>query len=106
MATPRDNVGAATGLDGRIYAIGGNISFGYLNLVEAYDPASNTWSSVASLTVPRIRTVGVADPEGRIYALGGDVAAGPSAEVYDPAHPDQGWKPIAAPPVSAVAADV
>ncbi len=38
MPTAREDLAAATGSDGRIYAIGGNNNNGVLNTVEAYRP--------------------------------------------------------------------
>src|ERR1700722_10261996 len=49
----RDSVAAATGPDGRIYAIGGFDGSNHLDRVEAYDVATNTWSTEAPLPVAR-----------------------------------------------------
>jgi hypothetical protein len=44
MPTARALLGAAAGPDGRLYAIGGWVlGSGYLAVVEAYDPTTNTW---------------------------------------------------------------
>ena len=45
---PRGDLGAATGADGRIYAIGGFAST-WLDRVEAYDTVANTWSAEAPM---------------------------------------------------------
>jgi N-acetylneuraminic acid mutarotase len=80
---------AATTLNGQIYALGGLDKIGrYLNTVEAYDPRTYTWSSIAPMQSKR----GEAPPaaatlNGKIYALGGVSAPGillSSAEAYDP----------------------
>src|SRR5207302_1288172 len=45
MHVARYAASATTGLDGRIYVAGGyNTGDGYLNSVEAYNPAINTWT--------------------------------------------------------------
>jgi N-acetylneuraminic acid mutarotase len=81
--TGQCDLGAVTGSDGRIYAIGGmtfncNSEPGWmgLNNVDAYSPASNTWTSVAKLPSDHLYagrssfgvTVG---SDGRIYVIGG-----------------------------------
>ena len=54
LPTARQRLAAALGGDGRIYVLGGyNPTGGYLATVEAYTPASNTWSTVASLPTRR-----------------------------------------------------
>jgi N-acetylneuraminic acid mutarotase len=75
MPTARAVLAAATGSDGRIYAIGGNIlGFNFhdvFNTVEAYTPATNSWSSVAPMPTARFGLAATAGGDGRIYALGG-----------------------------------
>ncbi len=58
---------AATGADGRIYAIGDGITN-----VQVYDPVTNTWSVGPPLNVGRYRTALVADSNGALYTLGGN----------------------------------
>ena len=67
----RQEVGVAE-LDGRIYAIGGfEAPFaGQSNRVEAYDVASNTWSTVASLPIVG-HHIGAGVVDGDLYAVGG-----------------------------------
>jgi N-acetylneuraminic acid mutarotase len=77
MPTARIGVTAATGRDGRIYAIGGlrfNINTNsqeILNTVEAYNPFSNTWSTVAPMPTPRSDPAAATGLDGRIYVFGG-----------------------------------
>src|SRR5207302_1896654 len=56
MPTVRSDLAAATGSDGRIYAIGGDTlsagSGAFLDIVEAYDPRTNTWSCSRGDTSP------------------------------------------------------
>jgi hypothetical protein len=73
MNMARDWLAAAEGLDGRIYALGGQSPdcSCVTNTVEAYDPATNTWSFVASLPVPVMMGAATTGQNGDIYLLGG-----------------------------------
>ena len=53
---------------------------------EVYDPASNTWSEVASMNTPRIGHTATVLPNGKVLVTGGGTPTGlaTSAEVYDP----------------------
>src|SRR5205823_6414211 len=79
---------AVTGLDGRIYAIGGitDSSSTQLNSAEVYDPATNRWTPIAPMPTARFDHAAVTGPDGRIYVLGGEGggAIQKAAEVYDP----------------------
>jgi N-acetylneuraminic acid mutarotase len=83
---------------GRIYVIGGTDAIDYmppgttipaLDIVEVYNPETNTWSKRASMPTPRwgLAAVTVGD---KIYAIGGysewePKTFTPVVEVYDPA---------------------
>jgi Bacterial Ig-like domain (group 3)/Kelch motif/Beta-propeller repeat len=85
IPTARDHLAAATGPDGRIYAIGG-VSLSGSNVVEAYDPTTNTWATVASMPTGRWSLAAVTGPDGRIYAIGGTTDGGVqtnTVEAYD-----------------------
>jgi len=84
MATPRSCLAAATGADGRIYAIGGTVGDGgfFTNSVEAYAPSSNSWATVDALPSPRSHLAAATGPDGRVYAIGGD-GTGAANEAYD-----------------------
>jgi N-acetylneuraminic acid mutarotase len=57
-------------IDGILYAVGGLGSNGTLNTVEAYDPATDTWTTMASMPTARTSLAsGVVN--GRLYAVGG-----------------------------------
>jgi WD40 repeat protein len=71
MPTARGGLAAVTGPDGRIYAIGGNAPGKSLNTVEAYDPTTNTWATVANMPTARVYLTAATGPDGRIYAIGG-----------------------------------
>jgi N-acetylneuraminic acid mutarotase len=92
MPTPRENLAAAAGADGRIYAIGGLYGGAFLGTVEVYDPAMNSWSAVAPMPTPhRLGLAAAAGPDGRIYAIGGIAGNlltptfSNMVQVYDPA---------------------
>jgi hypothetical protein len=71
MPTARAYLAAATGHDKRIYAIGGDNGTGFLNTVEAYQPATNTWATMTSMPTARGFLAAATGPDGRIYAIGG-----------------------------------
>jgi len=50
--------GAAV-LGGPLYAVGGHDGWSYLSSVERYDPETEVWTHVASMSAPR-STLGVA----------------------------------------------
>jgi len=87
MPTARLALSAVTGHDGKIYAIGGAT---YVNnpvvTVEAYDPASNSWSTEAPLPTRQTHFGAAAGPDGKIYAIGGDDGSNTvdTVEAYDP----------------------
>ncbi|MBI2940586.1 MAG: hypothetical protein HYY04_09130 [Chloroflexi bacterium] len=82
MPTARRYLGAAAASNGRIYAIGG-YNGSTLATVEEYDPATNTWTTRASMLIGRWGLAVVAASNGRIYAIGGYLNS--IVEEYDPA---------------------
>jgi hypothetical protein len=101
MPTARWALAAATGPDGRIYAIGGWNANGQLNAVEAYNPSANTWATVAPLPTRRYLLGAATGSHGRIYALGGCCGGGLSVdtvEAYDP--PTNTWSTVASMPTA------
>ena len=66
---PRGYAGCAE-LDGKIYVIGGWDGHAELSRVDRYDPATNTWDTVAPLPWPRWGLAGCAWA-GAVYAMGG-----------------------------------
>lgn len=106
MPTARWLLAAVGASNGKIYAIGGYDGktpgslgsgrydlAGFLNTVEEYDPATDTWTTKAPMPTRRFGLTAVATPDGKIYAIGGLYGAyylDPSAalatvEVYDTA---------------------
>src|SRR5579864_1941376 len=86
MLSPRQGLAAASGGDGRIYAIGGsNLTSTHLGSVEAFDNASNTWTAVAPMSVPRRNLAAAADECGdHLIAFGGNSGQPPdnAVEIY------------------------
>jgi len=73
IPTPRQMLAAAS--DAKlVYAVGGANGSGDLATVEAYDPATNTWTPMPDLARAR-SDLGVAIADGRLVAVGG-ISAG------------------------------
>lgn len=69
MGRPRALHAVAVASDGRMYAIGGHDdTFAPTTRVEAYDPATNRWSEVKPMTVPRTVLSAVAQGD-RVLAI-------------------------------------
>jgi formylglycine-generating enzyme required for sulfatase activity/N-acetylneuraminic acid mutarotase len=84
MPTPRQWVGLAAATNGKIYAIGG-YDGSVLNLVEEYDPASDTWTGRANMPTSRSAFGAATAPNGKIYAIGGwNNSYLSTVEEYDP----------------------
>ena len=89
MLTPRVSL-STIAVDGKIYAIGGRTDvrsgFSTTAAVEEYDPATNQWTTKASMLNPRY-SLSTSVVGGKIYAMGGaGKPTGPNAivEEYDP----------------------
>ncbi|MEK7475414.1 MAG: kelch repeat-containing protein [Candidatus Coatesbacteria bacterium] len=88
MPTDRVSPGVC-GLSGKLYVVGG-ADAAVLGTVEAYDPASNTWTTKASMPTARVRLVTEA-VGGKLYAIGGGTVSSETppyttvVEAYDPA---------------------
>jgi N-acetylneuraminic acid mutarotase len=83
-----DDHGLAQTSNGSIYMIGGGCpshAYGAYSEVRRYDPATDTWSTVASMNEPR-RGVAAVTLDDKVYAIGGGPYGGTSetVEVYDP----------------------
>jgi N-acetylneuraminic acid mutarotase len=103
MPTPRADLAATTGPDGRIYAIGGCSPCGFsgrvLSTVEVYDPSTNSWSTGVPMPTPRIGLATATGSDGRIYAAGGcSVCDGGRAFV--PVNTVEAYTPATAPIVT------
>jgi N-acetylneuraminic acid mutarotase len=89
MPTPRSHL-AIGEVNGRLYAVGGYKSRTccpdpFIATVEAYDPATDTWTSKASMPTAR-GDFGVGVVNGILYAVGGQNSSGALAtvEAYNP----------------------
>jgi N-acetylneuraminic acid mutarotase len=74
MPSRRFDMAVVRGGDGRIYAISGRGDGGGggpVNTVEAYSPATNSWTTVAPLPSKRDALSATTSLEGLIYAIGG-----------------------------------
>ena len=95
MPTPRSNLAAGTVNNSLgqpvLYAIGGNNETGWLRTVEAYNFATNSWSTKAKLPLALTLGNGVGVIGGKLYLAGGLFEASgvvgwhPGLNVYDPA---------------------
>jgi N-acetylneuraminic acid mutarotase len=89
LPSPRYRLAAATGGDGRIYAIGGSDPGGegaFLGSVLALTPSADQWVSVAAMSVRRQLLAATTDTDGRIYAVGGHNGSSLNIlEIYNPA---------------------
>ncbi len=76
MITARSQFSCATGNDGKIYVFGGYVnaaggSIAPTGLSEVYDPATDTWSAIASIPATMTDASAVTAPDGQIYIIGG-----------------------------------
>ncbi len=78
MPTARSSMGWAT-FNNRIYIVGGEVidahMFATVRAFEVYDPATNQWNTLPTLSVAR-QGVAAAAIGNRIYVIGGHVQAG------------------------------
>ena len=106
MPQGRHAMGAALGADGRIYVIGGAVSYSDpigSRHVFVYDPKTDRWADGPRLRHGRFHHAVAVDPGGKIYAVGGITNPRPSlrrgtasVEVLDTATPTP--TPVPAPP--------
>jgi N-acetylneuraminic acid mutarotase len=106
MAHARGKFAAATGHDGKIYAISEDPFYttptSTQGSVEVYDPIANSWSDTTPLASPRWALAAATLSDGRILAIGGETSdyycAQPSTVVegYDPNA--NSWSPLASLP--------
>jgi N-acetylneuraminic acid mutarotase len=80
VSVARYAYGGVEVLGGKIYFVGGN-NGSSKNITERYDPATNTWEMLASMSVARAG-VATAVLNGKFYAIGGQDLI--TVEVYDP----------------------
>jgi N-acetylneuraminic acid mutarotase len=88
MNTARAQFAAVTGLDGMIYVFAGYTTIGStanLNSTERYNPATNTWESLAPNPFVTRGASYARGPNGKIYVISG-WTSGPTTtnQIYDP----------------------
>ena len=104
LAVPRTGHTATALSDGRILITGGRDTDG--NLVaasEIFDPETQTSAASTSLNTARVDHSATVLADGRVLVTGGtgDSGALSSAEIFDPAHPENGFTAVASPMTSA-----
>jgi hypothetical protein len=85
MPTGRNSVGAAA-LNGILYVVGGSAASEPVATVEAYDPATDTWTTKASMPAA-LFSPAVGAVNGILYAVGGAPGGGSwvaTVYAYDP----------------------
>jgi hypothetical protein len=91
LSVPRHGPVAAPLPDGRVLVAGGDYVDGggdhYLASAEVFNPATNAFTPVGDMSVPRVRAFAAPLPEGRVLVAGGNDGATrlSSAEVFNPA---------------------
>jgi hypothetical protein len=73
LPTPLNWVQATTGVDGRVYALGGySPACGCITTsAEVYTPSTNSWAQIAPLPAGRVMAMAATGLDGRIYLIGG-----------------------------------
>lgn len=105
----RSRVSTVLALDGRVFAIGGQIEddndpaprneWGYTNLVDVWDPPRDAWRRLASIEIAReYHAMPVVLPDGRIFVAGGEGQPGNEparsiAEAFTPPYLLRGPRP-------------
>nr|WP_269639949.1 kelch repeat-containing protein [Micromonospora chokoriensis] len=88
LPRPRLRLAAATGGDGRVYAIGGSspgAEGAFLSSVFALTPGDDHWVPVAPMPTERQLLAATAGADGRVYAVGGHRRNSlATLEIYDP----------------------
>jgi hypothetical protein len=102
MASARRHHNATLLADGTVFVTGGSNSTnpdlwddqtGAVYAAEMWNPQTEAWSTMASLTVYRgYHATALLLPDGRVLSAGGDVG-GPTAEVYSPPYLFRGTRP-------------
>ena len=105
MAYPRRQMNALILADGKVLVTGGTTSGGFntpagaVYAAEMWDPVSETWSTMASMQVPRLyHSTTVLLPDGRVLSAGGGMGNDGvpdhfDAEIYSPPYLFKGPQP-------------
>ncbi len=81
MPTPRSGIAAAV-LNGKILVFGGEATDGTFDEAEAYDPQTDSWSSLAPLPTAR-HGLGAVVVGGRAYVIAGGRTPGGSVSALN-----------------------
>ncbi len=99
MANPRRQANLTLLPDGKVLVTGGSLGYGFDNALypvypaEMWDPATGTWSTMASITTYRgYHSTALLLPDGRVLSAGGE-ETGASAEIYSPPYLFNGTRP-------------
>ena len=85
MLTARGQAAVITGDDGLIYVIGGFNASSVFDVVEAYNPSTNSWTTKASLLNATRGPAVAKGLDGKVYVFGGyDASVLDTVQVYDP----------------------
>src|SRR5437667_11454162 len=98
LVVPRTGHAATALSDGCVLITGGRDNAG--NIVaasEIFDPETHTSAASATLTTARVDHTATRLADGRVLVAGGTGDIGPlsSAEIFDPANPDAGFRVLA-----------
>jgi hypothetical protein len=105
MTYARRQLNATILADGKVLASGGSSAAGFSTesgsvlAAELWDPATGTWSQMASMTTPRLyHSTALLLPDGRVLSAGGGRCAGcnvdrTNAEIYSPPYLFKGARP-------------
>ena len=106
MASARRQLNATVLPDGKVLVTGGTSSSGFNNgtnavlTAELWNPATGTWSTMASMQVPRLyHSTALLLPDGRVLSAGGGRPAGTgttdneNAEFFSPPYLFRGTRP-------------
>jgi hypothetical protein len=71
LISPRYGLAAATGPDGLIYLVGGQSGVTPLGLAEAFNPRTNGWTTLPSMSTQRLELGAAWGNDGQLHAVGG-----------------------------------
>jgi len=98
MANPRRQLNATLLPDGKVLATGGSSAAGFsepsgaVHAAEMWDPATDSWTTLASSTRFRgYHSIALLLPDGRVLSAGGDNE--PNAEIFSPPYLFKGSRP-------------
>ena len=104
LVVPRTGHAATALSDGKIMITGGRDHDGNLiAAAEIFDPETQTSTASATLSTARVDHTATVLTDGRVLVAGGTGNSGPltSAEIFDPAHPENGFQAVTSPMTAA-----